>query len=207
MTEEEIVESEEEEAKPPFRENLRAKISGVTLRTLAVSVLGALIFLLLEMIPWPYLAIDLFPIGFIPALAVVAAVGAMKGPLAGFLTGYLGTLLSDIILSRAITVFTLYGAAIGVLGLIVGLASYEFDKGRSLAKLSLMSLIGLVFTTLLTVVFGLYVERIASLAAIGFQLLPLLTRGIPTVVLLTPLFARIWHHMVSNPPEENGPEE
>ncbi|MHA2142496.1 MAG: hypothetical protein ACXADC_12635 [Candidatus Thorarchaeota archaeon] len=201
MTEEETPESIET-AKPSLREKLQVQSSNIALRTLAISLLGAIIFLFLEMIPWPYLAVDLIPLGFIPALAVVATVGAMKGPLAGFLTGYLGTLLSDIILSRAIAVFTLYGAAIGVLGLITGLASYDLVKGRSLAKLSVMSLIGLIFTTLLTVVFGLFVERIASLAAIGFQLLPMLTKGIPTVILLTPLFARIWESVTSRPTAE-----
>jgi uncharacterized membrane protein len=173
---------------------------------LAASFLGAVLYLILEMIPWPYLAISLFPIGFIPALAVVATVGAMKGSLAGFLTGYLGTLLSDLVLNGAIAVFTLYGAAIGFLGFVVGLASYDLARGRSLAKLSIISLIGLVFTALLTVVIGLFVERIATLAAIGFQLLPMLTKGIPTVILLTPLFARIWH-AATRSPDESEPSE
>lgn len=197
MTEEETTESIEPE-KQTLREKLQVQSSNVALGTLAASVLGATIFLLLEMIPWPYLAVGLFPLGFIPALAVVATVGAVKGPLAGFLSGYLGTLLSDIALSGAIAVYTLYGIAIGVLGLVTGFASYEFSRGRSLAKLSVMSLIGLVFTTLLTVVFGLFVERLASLAAIGFQLLPLLTKGIPSVILLTPVFARVWNALASS---------
>ncbi|MHA1926029.1 MAG: hypothetical protein ACXABV_15445 [Candidatus Thorarchaeota archaeon] len=206
MTEEETTESIEP-TKQSLREKLQVQSSDVALRMLASSILGAILFLLLEMIPWPYMAVGLFPLGFIPALAVVATVGAMKGPLAGFLTGYLGTLVSDIVLNGAIAVFTLYGAAIGVLGFIVGLASYDLARGRYLAKLSIMSLIGLVFTALLTVVIGLFVERIASLAAIGFQLLPMLTKGIPTVILLTPLFARIWQFITSSPAEESEPSE
>jgi energy-coupling factor transport system substrate-specific component len=202
MTEEETTESIEP-TKRSLREKLKVQSSGVALRMLAVSFLGAVLYLLLEMIPWPYLAVGLFPLGFIPALAVVATVGAMKGPLAGLLTGYLGTLLSDLVLSGAIAVFTLYGVAIGVLGLIAGLPSYDLTRGRSLAKLSFVSLIGLVFTALLTVVFGLFVERLASLAAIGFQLLPMLTKGIPTVILLPPLFARIWQFITSSPAEES----
>ncbi len=206
MTEEEATESIETDEQS-LREKLQVQSSDGALRMLTVSILGAIIFLLLEMIPWPYLAVDLFPLGFIPALAVVATIGAKKGPLAGFLTGYLGTLLSDIVLSGTIAVFTLYGAAIGVLGLITGLASYDLVSGRSLAKLSVMSLIGLVFTTLLTVVFGLFVERLATLAALGFQLLPLLTKGIPTVILLTPLFARIWESASSTRAEETEASE
>ncbi|MFW9966936.1 MAG: hypothetical protein ACFFEA_07265 [Candidatus Thorarchaeota archaeon] len=206
MTEEETTESKGP-ARHSMREKLQVQSSEVARRTLAAAVLAAILFFLLEMIPWPYLAVGLFPLGFIPALAVVATLGAMKGPLAGFLTGYLGTLLSNLVLNRAIVAFTLYGAAIGVLGLIAGIASYDLARGRSLAKLSVMSLIGLIFTALLTVVFGLLVERIASLAAIGFQLLPLLTKGIPTVILLTPLFARIGQHITSSPVEESEPSE
>lgn len=205
MTEEETTESIET-TKRSLREKLHVQSSSFTLRMLAVSFLGAVLYLFLEMIPWPYLAVDLFPLGFIPALAVVATVGAMKGSLAGFLTGYLGTAMSDLILNGEIAVFTLYGVAIGVLGLIAGLPSYDLAEGRSLAKLSFVSLIGLVFTALLTAVFGLFVERIASIAAIGFQLLPTLTKGIPTVILLPPLFARIWH-AVTLSSDEREPSE
>ncbi|MHA1290112.1 MAG: hypothetical protein ACTSPB_22255, partial [Candidatus Thorarchaeota archaeon] len=80
----------------------------------------------------------------------------------------------------------------GVLGLIVGLAIYDFGKGRSLAKMAILSMIGLVFTLMLVVVIGLLLGDVAILVLIGFQLLPELTLGLPSVFLLTPIFARIW---------------
>ncbi|MFX1367454.1 MAG: hypothetical protein ACFFAY_02520 [Promethearchaeota archaeon] len=190
MSEEEPIESVEI-SKESLAEKLQFQSSETALKTLAISIIGAFFYLILESIPWPYAAIGLFPLGFIPSLALVASVGAMRGSLAGFLTGYLGTLLFDLVQNGALIAFTLYGVAIGALGFIVGIASYDLPTGRSLGKLSIMSLIGLVFTTLLTVVFGLFVEGLASLVAIASQLIPLLTKGIPTVVLLTPLIVRL----------------
>jgi hypothetical protein len=82
--------------------------------------------------------------------------------------------------------------AYGVLGFIVGLAFYDFSNGRSLGKLSILATTGLVFTGLLLVVIGMFVEGTAVLAGIGFILLPLLTTGMPSVILITPVLARIW---------------
>ncbi len=195
MSEEVSIESAEI-SKQSLAEKLQFQSSEAASRTLAISIIGAFFFLIFESIPWPYSAMGLFPLGFIPSLALVASVGAMRGSLAGFLTGYLGTLVFDLVQNGALIAFTLYGVAIGALGLIVGMASYNLPTGRSLGKLSIMSLIGLVFTALLTVVFGLFVEGLASLVAIAFQLIPLLTKGIPTVVLLTPLIARLWHEAI-----------
>lgn len=198
MSEEESIESVDI-PKQSLLEKLQIQSSETALKTLVVSIIGALFFSLLESIPWPYLAIGLFPLGFLPSLALVGAVGAMRGSLAGFLTGYIGTLLFDLIQNGAIVAFTLYGISIGVLGLIVGITNYDLPSGRSLGKLSIISLIGLVFTTLLTVVFGLLVEGLASLVAIAFQLIPLLAKGIPTAILLTPLFARVWYTIAKSP--------
>ncbi|MHA2003228.1 MAG: hypothetical protein ACW960_03890 [Candidatus Thorarchaeota archaeon] len=206
MTEEVTTESSETET-PVESKTSRIKRPENVLRTILFSIIGALLFLVLDVVQWPYTSIDLFKLGFAPALALVASVGAVRGPLTGFLTGYIGKLLSDIVLSGGLVAFTLYGFAFGVLGLIVGIASYDLAKGRSLIKLSIMSAIGLIFAALLTVVFGLFVERVASLVSIGFQLLPLLTVGLPTVILLTPLFVRIWQFAMSRPTEESEASE
>ena len=204
MTEEVTTESTEIPSEPKTR---RIKKPENVLRTILISIIAALFFLVLDLIQWPYTVIGLFRLGLAPALAVVALIGAIKGPLAGFLTGYIGKMLSDFVLSGAIVAFTLYGFAIGFLGLVVGLASYDLTSGRSLVKMSVLSAIGLVFTALLTVVFGLFVEGIASIVSIGFQLLPMLTVGLPTVVLLTPLFARIWQHIAYHSTEKSETAE
>ena len=206
MTEEVTTESTETET-PVESKTSRIKRPENVLRTILFSIIGALLFMVLDVVQWPYTSIDLFKLGFAPALALVASVGAVRGPLTGFLTGYIGKILSDIVLSGGVVAFTLYGFAIGFLGLVVGLASYDLTSGRSLAKMSVLSAIGLVFTALLTVVVGLFVEDLASIVSIGFQLLPMLTVGIPTVILLTPLFTRIWQFITSSPAEESEPSD
>ncbi len=181
----------------PLIEKLQIQSSSAILWTLLTAFLGAIIYLVIEMIPMPYLAVSLFTFGLAPSLSVIAAVGAIRGPIAGLLTGYIGVLLVNIILNGEIVALTLYGLALGVMGFIVGLVYYDFTNGRSLAKLSALSAVGLVFAILLTVLIGLFVEQIATLVAIGFQLLPLLTLGLPTVIVLTPLFARFWQILES----------
>jgi hypothetical protein len=57
--------------------------------------------------------------------------------------------------------------------------------------------IGFVFTTLLVVVIGLIVEGYATMAAIGFVMLPMLTLGLPSAFLLTPVLAAVWHASIS----------
>lgn len=174
------------------KDKLHIQNTNAVVLTLLAVLLGAVLYMGAEVIPMPSLAVGFFTLGFAPAIALVAAVGAIRGPLAGFLVGYFGEQLASIFLSGGIVAFSLYGVAFGVLGLIVGLPSYDFTSGRSLAKLSIISTIGLIFTALIYTVIGLFVEQVAVLVAIGLQLLPLLTIGIPTVVLLTPLFVRFW---------------
>ncbi|MFW9800034.1 MAG: ECF transporter S component [Candidatus Thorarchaeota archaeon] len=192
MSETEPVEPQDT-PKSSLREKSRVQDSSAAGRTLLVALLGALIYFLVELIPMPHVSVGFFVLGLAPTLSIIAVVGAIRGPIAGFLTGYLGRLLSDLILNGIVATFTFYALAFGMLGLVVGLASYDLASGRSLAKLSLMSVIGLVFTVLLTVAVGLMVERVATIVALGFQLAPLLTIGLPSVILLTPLLARLWH--------------
>ena len=191
MSEETIID-DEEVSERSMKEKLGIHNTHAVVWTLLAALVGAGIYLITEILPMPYLAVGLIPLGLAPALAVVAVVGAIRGPLAGFLTGYIGELIVAMFLTGGIVAFTLYGVAFGALGLVSGIPSYDFKSGRSLAKLSILSMIGLVFTALISAIIGLFVEQVATLVAIGFQLLPLLTIGLPTVVLLTPLFARFW---------------
>jgi hypothetical protein len=173
------------------------QINGVMMLiwTIIYSLIGAgLVFLLLwPEIPKPFLMVDLFKFGLLPIVAVIAVVGAIRGPIAGFLSGYLGIVLSDFLWYGAVVTMTLPAMAYGVLGFIVGLASYDFTNGRSLGKLSVLSTIGWVFSVLLIVVIQLTVEVVATMASIGFVMLPLITLGLPTAILLTPVLARLWH--------------
>ena len=161
--------------------------------TLLYSLLGVTIYVAISGVTMPYIIVDMFTFGLAPALAIIALAGAIRGPLAGFLTGYLGTLLSGILYYGVVATMTLPSAAFGILGFIVGLATYDLANGRSLIKLSILSAIGFIFTVLLLVVIGLVVEEYATLVAMGFVLLPELTLGLPSVLLLTPVLGRLWH--------------
>ncbi|MDH4214396.1 MAG: ECF transporter S component [Candidatus Thorarchaeota archaeon] len=171
---------------------LRVQTPIMTLLTLLFGLIGAGIFALIYSIPMPYTMISLFKFGLSPALAIIALIGAIRGPLAGLLTGYLGIILHDLVFYGVIVSLTLQALAYGILGLIVGLSSYDFSKGRSLGKMSVLSTIGLVFTALILVMIGLVIENQSVLVELGFVLLPLLTVGLPSVILLTPILARLW---------------
>jgi energy-coupling factor transport system substrate-specific component len=192
MSEDEKTNSEEA-VKQSKLEKLQIENREAFLKTLLFIFIGTLLFVVLKSIPMPYLAVGLFKFGLVPALAIISTIAAIRGPLAGLLTGYIGSVLANLLLSGGIVAFTLYSLAYGVMGFIVGLARYDFNYSRSLAKLSVLSMAGLVITVLLIAVVGLFVEGVATLVVIGFQLLPLLTMGLPSVFLLTPLFAWLWH--------------
>lgn len=167
------------------------------LRSLGYSLIGALVFVGVSMIPEPFITIGLLKFGLAPALAVITTVASIRGSAIGFLTAYLGTLLHDLLLYGVVVTFTFPALALGMMGLIVGRGQYDFARGRSLAKLSAISMLGLVITIVLSFAIGVLVEGYATLAALGFVLLPLVTVGIPSVLLLTPVFARVWHYLAA----------
>ncbi|MHA2423546.1 MAG: hypothetical protein ACXAEF_02090 [Candidatus Thorarchaeota archaeon] len=165
--------------------------------TVVYALAGTGLFVLVYNIPAPYTSFGMFKLGLIPALAVIPVVGAIRGPIAGFITGYLGIVIYDLVFMGAIVTMTLPAIGYGLLGLIVGLGQYQFDSGKSLIKLSILSVVGFVFTVLIVVAVGLVVESLATLVVLGFLMLPLMTMGIPSVLLLTPIFARLWHLVMS----------
>ena len=173
-------------------EKLRIDHWAVALVTILFGLVGAGVFALVNSLDMPFTMISLFKLGLAPSLAIIALVGGIRGPLAGFLTGYIGVVTYDLLMYGTVVTLTIPALAYGVLGFVVGLASYDLSNGRSLAKLSILSVVGLVFTGLLLVVISMFVEQIAVLAGIGFILLPLLTTGLPSVILITPVLARLW---------------
>jgi len=160
--------------------------------TVLFGVVGAVLFALIHSIPMPFTMVSLLKFGLYPALAIIAVLGAIRGPLAGFLSGYFGIVLYDLLFFNTVVSMTLPALAYGMLGLVVGLATYNLANGRSLAKLSLLSAVGLVFTACIAVMFGLFIDQHSVLLELGFVMLPLFTVGLPSVVLITPIYARIW---------------
>jgi len=167
------------------------------LLTLIYSFIGIGIFLLIALIPMPYTVFSVFTFGLAPTTAIITLLGAIRGPIAGFLTGYLGTLFKDLLFYSTIVQMTLPNLAYGIMGVIVGLSTYELSNGRSLIKLSILSVIGFILTVVIVGISGIIFEEISTLVETAFVVLPLLTVGIPSVILLTPLFARLWHLIIS----------
>lgn len=183
----------DEVSKKSILEKFQMNTSDAIVWTLIYTLVGIVLFILVSQIPTPYIMVDLFPFGLLPALAIIPAMGAIRGPIAGFLTGYLGTVLFDFLIYGAVVTMTLPALGYGLLGFIVGLATYDLSNGRSLIKLTILSFVGFVFTLLIIVAAGLVVESYATLVALGFVMLPLLTSGLPTVLLLTPVYGRVYH--------------
>ncbi len=159
--------------------------------TILLALGGTLLYLLVRLLPSPFFMVGILKVGLLPALSIIALFGALRGPVVGFFTGYLGELAYSLLVYGTVVTWSLDAAALGVIGLIVGMSTYDFTNGRSLLKLSVISTVGFAFTLLLLTIIALKVEVYSVLVAIGFEVLPLLTTGLPTLLFLTPVLARI----------------
>jgi hypothetical protein len=163
--------------------------------TLIYAIIGTILYVGVALIPMPYLAEELMLFGLLPALVIIALVGAIRGPIAGFLVGYLGEVLYGLIAYNVVVSLTIPAMAYGVLGFVVGLKTYDFTNGSSLLRLSILSMVGYVFTILLVVVNGIVIEVYSLDAGLLYIMLPMITMGIPTLLFMTPVAARIWHEV------------
>ena len=184
---------DDEISKASILEKFQLENSNMILWTIIYAIVGTVLYVGVALIPMPYLAEDLMLFGLLPALVIIALVGAIRGPIAGFLVGYLGEVLYGLVAYNVIVSLTIPAMAYGVLGFVVGLKTYDFTNGRSLAKLSIFSMVGYVFTILLVVVNGIVIEVYSLDAGLLYIMLPMITMGIPTLLFMTPVVARIWH--------------
>jgi hypothetical protein len=113
------------------------------------------------------------------------------------LTGFLGTVAFDFLTTGTLLIYALPAMAYGVMGLVTGLAGYDFTNGRSLVRLSLLSALGMILTALLIVTIESTSVVYLTMTDVISALFPQLTVGIPTVFILTPIYAGVWHY-VSN---------
>jgi len=179
-------------------EKLQIQSSKALLITLLYSSIAIVIFLLMSLIPQPFIMNGLFKFGLILPLALIPTIAAIRGPLAGFITGYIGTFLFDLVVYRVILLVTIPYLPYGLLGLLIGLANYQINNGKSLAKLAIISTLVFLLSVLLLTIIGLTMQGISILVFLGFVVLPLLSMGIPSIFLLTPLYSRLWHILAYN---------
>ena len=179
-------------------EKLQIQSSKALLITLLYSGIAIVIFLLMSLIPQPFIMNGLFKFGLILPLALIPTIAAIRGPLAGFITGYIGTFLFDLVVYRVILLVTIPYLPYGLLGFLIGLANYQINNGKSLAKLAIISTLVFLLSVLLLTIIGLTMQGISILVFLGFVVLPLLGMGIPSIFLLTPLYSRLWHILAYN---------
>jgi len=179
-------------------EKLQIQSSKALLITLLYSGIAIVIFLLMSLIPQPFIMNGLFKFGLILPLALIPTIAAIRGPFAGFITGYIGTFLFDLVVYRVILLVTIPYLPYGLLGLLIGLANYQINNGKSLAKLAIISTLVFLLSVLLLTIIGLTMQGISMLVFLGFVVLPLLSMGIPSIFLLTPLYSRLWHILAYN---------
>ncbi|MHA1909385.1 MAG: hypothetical protein ACW98Y_18955 [Candidatus Thorarchaeota archaeon] len=186
---------EDEISKDTILEKFQMQNPNMILWTIIYAIIGTVLYVGIALIPMPYLAEELMLFGLLPALVIIALVGAIRGPIAGFLVGYLGEVLYGLVAYNVIVSMTIPAMAFGVMGFVVGLKTYDFTNDKSLLKLAVLSVVGYVFTILLLVVNGIVIEVYALDAGLLYIMLPMITMGIPTLLFMTPVVARIWHEI------------
>jgi uncharacterized membrane protein len=177
-------------------EKFQMQSTNMILWTIIYAIIGTILYVGVTLIPMPYYAEDLMLLGLLPALVIIALVGAIRGPLAGFLVGYLGEVLYGLLAYNVIVTMTLPAIGYGLLGFFVGLGTtYDFTNGKSLLKLSILSVVGYLLTIMFGFVIGITIEVYSFDAWLLYIMLPMVTMGIPTLLFLTPVVARIWHEI------------
>ncbi len=188
-----------------FLEKCHIQTPKTILITFTYSFIGIGIYLLVSLIPTPFIVVPTsinlggatvsLKLGFIYSIALIAGIGAIRGPVAGFIIGYLGSLFENLIFTTTAIQGTLPNLAYGLLGLIVGLGTYDLSNGRSLIKVSLLSFVGFLLTVILQTVSDIFIGNIPLMVAVGLVILPYATQGIPSVFLLTPLYLRVFEFL------------
>ena len=186
----------EEITKASLFEKIQMQDRNTALWTILFALLGAFLYVGISMMPMPFIMVSILKFGLLPAVTIIALTGAIRGPIAGFISGYLGEVIYGLLVYNVIVTLTLPAVAYGIMGLIVGLTSYDFTNGRSLIKLAILSVVGFVFTILLSVVLAITVEGYSVMASIAFNMLPLMTMGLLTLFFLTPVLARAWYEFM-----------
>ena len=187
------------------KENLLQKFHIQSLKDVLITVLYSLIaivcYVLLSLLPQPFTMVGLLKFGIIPTLALIPMLGAIRGPLAGFATGYFGPFFVDMILNQTIIASTIPYFIYGIFGFLVGLAQYQLNNGKSLAKLATLSTLTYFLVVIFLVLSALTIQQNPLVVVLGY--VPIggtgfLTMGIPSVFLLTPLYSRLWHFISNN---------
>ncbi len=150
----------------------------------------------------------------VPAIAVPISFGAKYGPIIGFLVGFGGKFLADILLYGGIWIWWPLG--FGLMGLIPGLRFHKYYKGKytegwNLFKISLYALVAAFLGTLLPSMLSIFADELGLFFPILFYSIPLFFIAALNGVIIAPLMARgleyIDSKMIPSEPKEMHPRD
>lgn len=173
---------------------LRLQTRGRALRTILGIIIGVAAYILLYQLVLPsYKLMSLITVQFNPAILVIPVVAAFCGPLAGFLVGLLGSAGADALFTQQIIALGLINIAYGLLGLVAGSPSYGrgFSSGRTLGKLVLFTIAGLLVMAVVYLAALIVVAGQNLLPTLLYNFLPFVSVSFITLFLMTPVAVRI----------------
>ena len=127
-----------------------------------------------------------------PSIAIPISFGAKYGPIIGFLVGFGGKVLTDLVLYGNIWIWWPLG--IGLMGLIPGLRFNKYYKGkytegRNLFKLSLFALVAAFFGTLIPSMLSIFSDQLGLFFPILFYSIPMFFIAAFNGVIIAPILA------------------
>jgi len=161
--------------------------------TVICALLGIGTFFVSRFLRVPGITAGLFTFEIVPSFIVLVVFAAFGGPLAGFLTGFCGTLLFDALVGGTLVWAGTAALGFGVFGFIAGWPMVRKDpaNGRNLVKLAVTSLLGWLLNAPILLFGALVVGQMSISLALLWMLLPYLTTGLTTIIVFPPIVVRL----------------
>ncbi|MGA2574298.1 MAG: hypothetical protein ABSF36_08925 [Candidatus Methanomethylicaceae archaeon] len=172
---------------------LRLESRGKIQRAILGIIIGVIGYILLYQLTLPsYKLLSMITIQFNLAILVIPVIGVFFGPLAGLLVGIIGATGGDALFTQQIIAFGLINLSYGLLGFIAGIPHYKgFSSGRTLAKVILFTIGGLLVMAAIYLVALIEVAGQNMLVTLLYNFLPFINVSFITLFLMTPTAVRL----------------
>jgi len=181
-----------------WNNSTRWRVEKEQLIPLAVGILAYIgletLFIILNL---PHQMFVLIYIAIFPAIAIPMVMGAKYGPIIGFLTGFTGKLLVDLIVYGGIWI--LWPLGIGLMGFIPGLILHKYYKGKyaegiNLFKFSLVTILAAFIGAFIPAMLSVFIDQLGIVFPLIFYFLPLFCVATFNGFIFSPIFARSVEH-------------
>lgn len=164
-------------------------------RTLLGVLIGVVSYIVLYLVKLPsYKFMSLITVQIDIAILIIPITATFFGPLVGLLVGMFGTLGADILFTQHIIALGIINLSYGLLGFIAGIPHYTkvkgFPKGKTLGKIILFTMTGLLVMALVYLGALILVVGQNFLAAFLYNFLPFFSVSLITLLTATPI--AIW---------------